>query len=529
MKCKQILFERTGFFSKTVIDYLNKNPRIQPFYHHFPNLDGFAAQIQEKKSSFDPVSRKVLVDVLHDQYNTIDASEKTIANLHAIQNQQTFTVTTGHQLNLFTGPLYFLYKIVTTINLSQMLAHQFPAHYFVPVYWMATEDHDFEEINHFNFKEKKVVWDRPLGGAVGRFSLDGLDDVFTEFSAQLGTSKNESFLKELFQKTYLEHNTLSEATRYLVNELFKDYGLVILDGDDQRLKDLFAPIMKDELVHQTSFNAVSITNAKLKNNYKIQVTPRRINLFYLTENSRDRIVEENGVYQVLNTDRIFSKTEILKELEDHSHRFSPNVLLRPAYQEVILPNLCYVGGGGELGYWLQLKAYFEAQKISFPILLLRNSVQILSRKQSTKLVNLKISHEELFMKKELLIKKKVRENSSIRYDFLKASEVLNQQFSALKRIASQTDVSFMGAVSAQERKQLKGLKNLEKRLLRAEKRRYSDLVLRIHTLQDALFPNQGLEERRRNFSEYYATYGADFIPILKEVLLPFRQFNVLEL
>ena len=195
MKCKQLPFEKLGFFSKTMIDYLNKNHQIQPFYRNFPDQEGFSKQIQEKKSLLKPAARSVLVNVLHEQYNAVDVSKATSANINAIQDRETFTVTTGHQLNLFTGPLYFLYKIITTINLSQMLTDQFPAQHFVPVYWMATEDHDFDEINHFNYKGEKIVWDRPSGGAVGRFSLEGLGDVLAKFSEQLGSSKNESFLK----------------------------------------------------------------------------------------------------------------------------------------------------------------------------------------------------------------------------------------------------------------------------------------------------------------------------------------------
>ena len=530
MKYTHIPFQKTGFFSKTMSDYLEKNDDIREFYHNFPDMDGFASQIREKKSSFQLTSRKVLVDVLHDQYTDVAGSEATLENINSIQDEDTFTITTGHQLNLFTGPLYFLYKIISTINLSEMLSEQFPKQHFVPIYWMATEDHDFEEINYFNFKGKKVVWNRTDGGAVGRFSLEGLEAVFTHFSEQLGTSKNANYLKQLFEKAYLQQKTLSEATRYIANELFKEYGLVILDADDHRLKNEFAPVMKDELLHQTSFKAVSKTNTKLEKVYKIQVNPREINLFYLSENLRERIIEEQGQYKVLNTNITFSKVEILKELENHSERFSPNVILRPVYQEVILPNLCYIGGGGELAYWLQLKAYFELQEISFPILLLRNSVQIVSTKQVTKLTNLDISYEEMFLKKEQLIAKKVQENSGIQFSFSDATELLTQQFLALRRVANETDVSFIGAVDAQQRKQLKGLENLEKRLLRAEKRKQSDLVIRITALQNQVLPNQSLEERQRNFSEYYITHGHDLIFALKKSLKPLQQaFTILEL
>lgn len=529
MKVTHIPFQQTGFFSKTMSDYLEKKESIQPFYHNFPDVDGFAKQIEEK-STFSKEHRKTLSEALKKQYVGFDTSELTLENIDSLQSENTFTITTGHQLNLFTGPLYFLYKIVSTINLCEELSVKFPKQHFVPIYWMATEDHDFDEINYFNFKGTKVVWNRPDGGAVGRFSTDGLEEVFEEFSKHLGNSRNAEFVKELFKKAYLEHSHLSEATRYLANELFKEFGLVIIDADDAELKTLFAPIVKDELLNETSFNAVSKTMVELEKNYKVQVNPREINLFYLTDSIRERIVREGDLFKVNNTDIAWSKDGIIQHIDDVPERFSPNVIMRPLYQEVILPNLCYIGGGGEMAYWLELKSYFEEVNIPFPILLLRNSVQVVSEKQAKKLSSLKISSEELFMKQHDLLAKKVQENSEIQFNFDDAEELLTQQFLALRRVAEDTDFSFIGAVNAQQQKQLKGLENLRKRLIRAEKRKQSDLVERITDLQNQLLPNQSLEERQRNFSEYYLEYGRGFVTALKDTLQPLQlEFTILEL
>ncbi|MEQ6124241.1 bacillithiol biosynthesis cysteine-adding enzyme BshC [Pseudotenacibaculum sp. MALMAid0570] len=528
MKVTHIPFQQTGFFSKTMKDYLEKNESIKEYYHNFPDIDGFAKQIEEKKG-FSKENRDVLVKTLQKQYENVEASDLTIENIESLQDENTFTITTGHQLNLFTGPLYFLYKIISTINLCETLSEKFPKQHFVPVYWMATEDHDFEEINYFNFKGTKVVWNRNDGGAVGRFNTKGLKEVLEVFSKHIGATRNAEYLKNLFKKAYINHQNLSDATLYIANELFKEYGLVIVDADHANLKQLFAPIVKDELLHQTSFKAVSQTITDFEKEYKVQVNPREINLFYLTDTIRERIIFEEGTYLVNDTDISFSKEEILQELESHPERFSPNVIMRPLYQEVILPNLCYIGGGGELAYWLELKNYFNKVEIPFPILLLRNSVQVISEKQAKKLKNLNVSLEEIFIKQHKLLAKKVKENSDIQFSFQDAQTLLEQQFAALQRVAEQTDVSFVGAVNAQQQKQLKGLKNLEKRLLRAEKRKHSDLVTRIITLQDELLPNQSLEERQRNFSEFYLEYGPNFISTLKEALQPLQlEFTILE-
>lgn len=529
MSGTHIPFYKTGFFSKTMLDYLEQKEAIRPFYNHFSSIEGFKKQLEEKQQSYQQSSRNVLANALKERYKNTDASEFTLQNIEALRKENTFTITTGHQLNLFTGPLYFLYKILSTINLCEALQKQFPKNKFVPIYWMATEDHDFDEINFFYYKGKKVQWNRKDGGAVGEFSTEGLDEVFTIFSQHLGESKQANTLKTLFRNAYLECDTLSEATQTIANALFGKYGLVVLDANDKNLKKLFTPFIEQEVLAQSSFTAVSKTITELEKNYAIQVNPREINLFYLTEKSRERIVLENGTYKVNNTSTIFSKEEILQEIRENPERFSPNVIMRPLYEEVILPNLCYIGGGGEIAYWLQLKAYFKSADIPFPILLLRNSVQVISEKQQKKLDTLQISKEEIFLKTNELLRKKVIENSEITLNFSEKRAFLQQQFQDLKDIAQKTDVSFLGAVNAQEKKQLKGINHLEKRLLKAEKRRQSELVNRITTLQNELFPNGGLEERQRNFSELYMNYGEAFIPTLKETLKPLQlEFTWLE-
>lgn len=528
MKVTHIPFEKTGFFSKTMIDYLEKSTELTSFYDNFPSLEGFENQIKAKKELFEQHSRTNLSLELSLQYQNIEVSKLTQKNIANLALENTFTVTTGHQLNLFTGPLYFLYKILSTINLCEKLKTKYPEQNFVPIYWMATEDHDFDEINYFNFKGKKVQWNSNQTGGVGRFSTKGLAEVLDVFSNDLGNSKNATYLKKLFEEAYVNHTNLADATRYIANELFGEYGLVILDADKKSLKKEFIPFIKNELKYQTSHKKVTQTIEKLANNYKIQVNPREINLFYLTDKIRERIVFENNIYKVNNTDISWSLSELLSEVDKNPQRFSPNVIMRPLYQEVILPNICYVGGGGELAYWLQLKHYFETVKVPFPILLLRNSAQLISEKQSRKLDKLKISLEAIFLKQDKLLEKKVLEMSEEKIDFTAQKNFLKQQFTALRTLAEKTDVSFVGAVNAQEKKQVKGLENLEKRWLRAEKRRCKDFVDRIILLQNEILPNGSLEERQRNFSEYYLEYGNSLIENLKKELKPLQlEFTVL--
>ncbi|MDD7887362.1 bacillithiol biosynthesis cysteine-adding enzyme BshC [Flavivirga sp. 57AJ16] len=530
MSSERLSFKKTGYFSSLICDYLEEKSELKPFYHDFPNLENFKSQIKEKSLSFDEPSRAVLVDRLKQQYKAIDTSGLTRQNIDALKQENTFTITTGHQLNLFTGPLYFLYKIVSTINLSKALKETYPSYNFVPVYWMATEDHDFDEINYFNFKGKKVQWNRASQGAVGELSLEGLEAVFNLYSKELGVSENANYLRDLFRSAYLNHTNLADATRYLANILFKAYGLVIIDANDAGLKKRFVPFIEEELLYQKSYNSVLETNKDLSKAYGIQVNPREINLFYLKENLRERILFEDDIFKVNNTNISWSKSEILKHLHEAPERFSPNVIMRPLYQEVILPNLCYIGGGGELAYWFQLKQFFNTVNVPFPVLLLRNSVLIKTKQQADKLKRLNISNEDIFLKRDAFINRKVREISNINIDFSPQREHLEAQFKALFKLAEQTDKSFLGAVKAQEAKQLKGLGNLEQRLLKAQKKTLADQVSRMTELQEQLFPGQSLQERHTNFSELYLEYGEQLIPNLIKNLDPLNsEFLILTL
>lgn len=522
-----ISYQDSGYFTPLMNDYLDQKENLQSLYNRFPTLENFKEQLREKQENFEAENRNVLVSVLKQQYQNVAISDLTYQNIEALKYQNTFTITTGHQLNLFTGPLYFLYKIISAINLSKELKAKYPDYNFVPVYWMATEDHDFDEINYFNFNGKKFRWNKESSGPVGRISTEGLAEVLEIFSLEIGHGNNAETIKKLFNDAYLKHGNLTDATRFLANSLFGAYGLVILDADNKDLKKLFIPFVKEELVQQTSNKKVLESTEALKN-YNVQVNPREINLFYIEDGLRERIILQNEMYYVNNTDLKFSEKQMLSELENHPEKFSPNVIMRPLYQEVILPNLCYIGGGGELAYWLELKSFFNAVNITFPILLLRNSVLLASKKQAKKADKLNLTWKDLFMKQADLANKKIKSLSEFEIDFSEQKEFLKKQFENLNVIASKTDPSFSGAVKAQEKKQTKGLENLEKRLLKAEKRKHSEELERITDLQNELFPIKSLQERQANFSEFYVTNGDLLIQKLFESLKPLEnKFDIL--
>ncbi len=498
-------------------DYLD-GQLPQQWYNRFADLENVKAQIDEKSSSYNHNFRAVLQDEIKRSYDTlaIDLKESAVLqHLELLKEKNTFTITTGHQLNLFTGPVFFVYKILHTIVLCEKYKAEYPDYNFVPVYWMASEDHDFEEINHFQFKGKKFQWNSAQKGAVGQFDLSGLEAVFEVFESQLGRSKNDVELKALFESAYLKFENLSQATHFLVHQLFERYGLVVLDADKKALKKLMIPLFKKEITSKPSQTLVKKRSDELvENGYKAQVFPRNINLFYLSEQERQRIEAEQYTYQLVNTKANFSEDELLNELDVFPERFSPNVILRPLYQEYILPNLMYVGGAGELSYWFQLKPVFEHFKVVFPMLKLRHSVYAADEKTYRKLQKLKLVDSDLNNAKNQLINRWVRKVSNIPMELTEFKALLNEQFNLLQERSKKTDQSFEGAVQAQRQKQMNGLEKLEKRLLLAQKRVLKDEIQRISVLYELFYPLGKPQERVENFSSFYSEHGSRFIDVV---------------
>ncbi len=518
-----ISYRDTGYFSELICDYLEQKPELQNFYNRFPTLENFQSQIEEK-GNFPTENREVLVQVLKQQYELLQKqdlnTEASLFNIQLLSELNTFTVTTGHQLNIFTGPLYFLYKIVNTINLARKLQSAYPGYHFVPVYWMASEDHDFEEINFINLKGKRFQWQREFAGPVGRFDTQSIKPVIDELEALLGPGSRAAELTRLFRRCYMNNKNLADATRQVVHELFGAEGLVIIDGDDPQLKKLAALFFERDLFGESIHAKVEESTNKLEELYFGQVHPREINLFYIKDNLRERIEKKGDQWLVLNTKLFFSENELRRELENHPERFSPNVVLRPLYQELILPNLAYIGGGGELAYWLQLKDMFDHLAVPFPMLVLRNSVLWVDAKRQRKLSELGLQVVDLFQPLHELKKKYVKTHAPVDPELDPYEKKLKQMFDDLEEVANLTDRSMLGAVNAQRQKQLNGLENLKKKLIRAEKRRQSESMDKLEKVYFSLFPNESLQERHNNLSPYFCEYGEDFIQILFRKLDP---------
>jgi len=527
MEVACISYQETGAFSQTVIDYIDDVPALKPFYGQRPDFNGFSEFLKTKKVIAD---RKILVDVLTGQYSShVQHStcniQLTTHNIQLLLSSNTYTVTTGHQLNIFAGPLYFIFKIVTAIKLSKQLKENFPDKDFVPVYWMASEDHDFAEINYTNIGGKKVHWWYEASGATGRINPDTMRQAINQYKGALGLEGHADELGEIVETAYTKFEKLADATRYLVNALFGKYGLVIIDADDRRFKQQFAPIMEQDIIGQNSFKNISATNEALtKAGVHIQVNPREINFFYLLDGLRERIVFEHNVYKVLNSEISFTEADLKQEISQYPERFSPNVVMRPLYQECILPNIAYIGGGAEIVYWLELKSNFDYYKVDFPILILRNSGLVINKATASKIAKMDLKPADLFKETDQLKNDWIKKHSSHILTLSEEWRELNAVFEKIKLRSFKIDNTLAPSAEAVKSRLKHALDNLEKKLVKAEKRNYETSLVQVEQIKQDLFPKGSLQERTENFGLFYVKWGQTFIDEL--VPLDFK-FTVL--
>ncbi|MGC6470192.1 MAG: bacillithiol biosynthesis cysteine-adding enzyme BshC [Flavobacteriales bacterium] len=499
MNTVKVPYTKTNFFGSLVQDYLTQNASLAPFYNRGFDINNFSYQISEKASQ--PINRTVLVEALKSQNKSIQLSEKSYQNIERLSNSNTFTVTTGHQLCLFTGPLYLIYKIVSTINLSKSLKKTYPNYHFVPVFWMASEDHDFEEINHIHLYGKTIEWNAKQQGAVGRMNLTDIKPVLESLFNLIGEGEYSYDLKQKFLNAYSPTNTLAQANRILINDLFKNDGLVIIDGDDKHLKSQFKTVIKNDILKSAYYTDLVSQSEKLSKEYKLQANVRAINFFKLEDNSRIRI--ESAVDET--------------EIDKFPEKFSPNVLFRPLFQESILPNLAYIGGGAEIAYWMQLKSLFKSEHIVYPILVLRNSALIVSEKNQIRLQKLGFSIDDLLRSEDDLCQqylKSTSEGADLKVEFDKIQTI----FDSIKQ--KYADKNLLPTLDSEQKRTMNSLNKMKKKIKKIEKSKHEVALSQISNIKRLYFPKNSLQERSDNFIPFYLKHGDNFIKKLKSEFDP---------
>jgi bacillithiol biosynthesis cysteine-adding enzyme BshC len=523
----RVTYRQTGYFSKIITDYLDRAEGLAPFYAHPVSLEGIRSAIQARERC--PLNREVLVRVLKEQYAGVCPSPAVQEQLDRLLEEKTFTVCTAHQPALFTGPLYFLYKILHTIRLARHLSDQLGPYHFVPVFYMGSEDADLEELGNFFMGQEQIVWEAGQTGAVGRMKPSGLEKILDRIEGEFSVQPFGEELVAILRKAYGESPDIQTATFRLLHHLFHEYGLVILIADDARLKKLMIPVFEDDLFREEPSKLVGQTIGHLSEQYKVQANPRPINLFYLEGDLRGRIERVGERFRIHESNLSFSEEELRSELHTHPQRFSPNVILRGLYQEKILPNLAFIGGGGETAYWLEYKSLFDHYKVPFPLLIVRNSFLLVEGAWKEKIEKTGLTAADLFRPEEELINEWVRKESRQQLSLDKEIAEAQQFYERIKALARSVDPTLVQHVEALQAKAVDPLRELEKKLFKAEKRKFREREGQIHALYAALFPQGGLQERIANFMPWYAERGKQFITDLYEHSLALEQeFVILE-
>lgn len=516
-------YRQTNAFTSLVLDYIDQSPALDPFYQHKLSIQGIEAAIKQR-DQFN-TDRSILLAHLQAQYRGTEVSEKVSSNIQKLAAANTFTITTAHQNNLFTGPLYFIYKVLHAIKLSAHLNSLYTDKHFVPVFYMGSEDADLEELNHIYINNEKLAWNTKQTGAVGRMLIDKeLVTLIDKMHGQLSVWPHGEEIIGQLRKFYKVGTTIADASFQFLNSLFGEYGLVVLQPDSASLKSLMKPVFEDDLMNQTASSVVEITATDLEEaGYKVQANPREINLFYLEGDQRNRLEKIIDEWKVLNRFTKFNKQQLLDELNEHPERFSPNVILRGLYQETILPNVAFIGGGGETAYWLQLKDLFNHYKVPFPVLVLRNSFMLVEAEWADKMEKLGFDPEDLFQEEQDLMNKLVRRETKLPIDLSASKQELEDLYDRFLAQASAIDPTLGNHVAALKTVAVNKIRELEKKMLRAERRKFSDQQRQLHHLKQQLFPNHGLQERRENICYYYAKWGREFIHALYDASLNLEQ------
>ena len=518
---ERIPLAATHRFTPLVNDYVARASHLSEWVSDFPSPEAMAEAIKRKQTQ--KVSRSILVDVLRKQYANLPLQNAVHTNVEALLHENTFSVCTAHQPLLFTGPLYFIYKTVHAIALAASLSKQFPDKQFVPVFYLGSEDHDLDEIGFCKLEGEHLVWETQQQGACGRMLTSDMQALLHAYSKYWNEQvPSEKAWMGMLREAYNGKNTLAEATRILLHYLFGAKGLVVLDADEAVLKQLFVPVMEEELFGESSEQRLQPSLNALQARYTLQAKPRSINLFYLRSDGRFRIEKNESTWFAVGAEYTWHEEALREELHQHPERFSPNVILRPLYQETILPNVAFIGGGGELAYWLPLKPNFDFFGVPFPMLFLRNSLLYIQASQKKSLNKKKLSVKELFLTPDTWFKQQTADSPWLQ-QWQQTEVNIHQALTNFKTNSTQLSADYQETISAHQAKINRILERITQKTKAHIKRHDKEVWNGFVSIQNKLFPNGNLQERYEHGLILLKYLGEDWLDILLAVQDPYSE------
>ena len=506
-------------------DYISSYDNVKRF---FPGnfRDPKAWQSILEKVSKRTISRSDLTRILSVQNRNFHCGVKTLSNIDLLLNDNTVAVVTGQQVGLFTGPLYTIYKTITTLKLVDSLRELHPDYNFVPVFWLEGEDHDYEEVNSVTILNKSndltrleyLIENKSKGdnlGAVGQLELgDSIAELFQRVDAEIQDTEFKPKVTELFRIAYQKGMNFNRAFVHLMNDLLEDSGLIFLDPHDPEFKTLLAPIFRKELETTPALCQLVIDqSAEVEKSYHAQVKPKPINLFFFHNGGRYLLEPRPDGFGLKGTRQHFSHQHILDLVDRDPSVFSPNVVLRPICQDWLLPTAAYVAGPGEISYFAQLGPLYKEFGIPEPLIYPRASATIVEEKVEKVLSRFNLPVTEFLRDVELLKQRVAEQVSEIKLEelFGGTTVALNEALQSLRNGLSKIDPTLLGALDTAKNKIDFQIDVLKQKTTAAQKRQNEVALRQVEKAAHHLFPSSNFQERELNVLHFLNKYGLEFL------------------
>ena len=516
--------------SSLVYDYFYEYDKVSEFFTgNFRDQTAYSLQTEKVRSRDLP--REQLAAILKELNLSYGCGAQTIGNIKKFIQDKACAVVTGQQVGLFSGPLYTIFKALTTIKLTESL-NQNILGCFVPVFWLASDDHDFEEINHITLLDKEnqiedIQYQGHLSNLKKPVSKIVLSAEISNCIKQLNDLTHDSeFKPEILSQlgtAYQPGRSFVEAFAQWMTRLFKSYGLIFIDAGHPDLKDLGKDVFYTEIAQNSPSTQCAVeTSRKLtQKNYRTQIQLHEgiLNLF-LVEDERDSIQFRDDDYSIKGKPQTFKKDELLQLLEKQPHKFSPNVLLRPLYQDTVLPTVAYVGGLSEVAYFAQMKEVYERFSLPMPIIYPRKSLTIIEKNVDKVLKTYSLKVQDIWRNADAKINEIAKEKipKSLDKAFQTTASHLDKDLTDIKQETLAFEPTLEKSVDLIIRKIHHQISLLEKKILKASKKQNTIITQRIHLAKSSLYPNQRLQERVFNITPFLIKYGFAFMDRLYQAV-----------
>jgi bacillithiol biosynthesis cysteine-adding enzyme BshC len=509
--------------SRLFNDFLYDYPKVARFYTDFGRtvapLKDHALEVGAQ--SFD---RKRVPDALERINRAAGWSDLTFKHIEMLRHPGSVAIVTGQQSGLFTGPLYTIHKALTVIKLAACLREQGVE--AVPVFWIASEDHDYEEVNHLKVLDlegqlktiRYEAGDLPKDAPVGRVVLcDGITQTIDEFVALLPPSEFTPDIERDLRESYAPGGGFAQAFAKLMARLFKNYGVVLLDPLDEELKQVVAPLYWQALEKSEEIaRALVARSSELEGagyHAQVHVSEDMVPLFIVDDGRRVAMTRENGRFQVKGSDRSFAHEELVSLASRCPSCFSPNVTLRPVVQDYLLPTAAYIGGPAEIAYFAQLRAVYETLERQDPCVLPRASFTIVEGRHQKTMKKYGLELRDFFDGLHAAVTKVVEQSldRGTAKSFEETERVLNEQLDKLKASLGNADRTLSSSVEGARAKMLYQIEHLRTRFIHASAHREETAYRQVERAYTTLFPEKNLQERELNAYYFLSRYGPSLI------------------